>query len=235
MRGKQGQATRLEDKQDARRRVPAPATPLAQVLDDSIAASPERRLGRLSEVARRHERYSTGSPPFASTSERVQQRQASRDHLSQGLRNQHRAQHAMARRTFERLQRELQRDGRYLASAGFAEEYSNWNAYFHTGSAMDGHTFQRFTFWHTRVTREARSTERVQSVRARRPEWRTLREMLRVCEATATEPPAPRDAAPEVRTDAPPILSIGAGVARSKVGRPMLWITRWILRLGPTR
>lgn len=233
MRGKENQATRLEDRQDARRRVPALATPLTQVLEGSIAASPERRVGRLSEVARRHERLSTGFPPFVSTSERVQQRQASRDHLSQELRNQQRAQDAMARRTFERLQRELQRDGRYLASAGFAEEYSNWNAYFHSGSAMDGHTFQRFTFWHTRVTREARSAERAHSVRPRRPEWRTLHEMLRVCEATATEAPAPSDAAPEIKADARPILSIGAGVARSRTRIPGLWITRWILRLGP--
>jgi hypothetical protein len=128
-------------------------------------------------------------------------------------------QYAMARRTFDRLQQDILRDGRYLTNSVFMAEYSYWRAYFQSATAMDSHTFQRFTLWHSRFTQQARSVTRPQVYGPRRPEWRTLSEMLRVCERTSDEDEdetPPREPAGRDLEAASP-LSIGVGVLRPRV------------------
>jgi hypothetical protein len=197
----------------------APASPLDTVLNQSIAPSADRRMGRMQDVARRQERQRlrTGAVPRLSATQRMEQRQASREQLNLEVRTQHRLQYAMARRTFDRLKEEILRDGRYLGSSGVLAEYSYWNLYFQSATAMDGHTFQRFTFWHSRVTQKARNGVRAGQTLPRRPDWRTLTEMLRVCEATAVDLNAttqPRRDRATSESKAP--LSIGVGIVRGR-------------------
>lgn len=209
-------------------------SPLDAVLKHSIAPSPERRLGRLQEVARRQERQRTmlQGDPRMGFSPSMEQRQASREHLNQEVRTHYRQQYGMARRTFDRLQQEILRDGRYLQNPAFVAEYTYWNAYFQSATTMDGQTFQRFTFWHTRFTQQARGVARVSSYAARRPDWRTLNEMLRVCELTSTVNGAhagDRAVVVSERTQER-VLSIGVGVLRSRrpAARRLFRLSAWI-------
>jgi hypothetical protein len=195
---------------------------LVAVLNRSLGASADRRAGRIREVARRRERQ-TASPQGRlriNPSLRTEQRQASRDHLNQEVRTQHRHQYAMARRTFQRLQQEILRDGRYLGSSALLAEYSYWNVYFHSATSMDSDTFRRFTLWHSRITQSARGSTRPSTAIARRPDWRTLSEMLRVCAATATESePSGASLTPPVLVERKQLLSVGIGVVPRHLGR----------------
>src|SRR5688572_23312830 len=97
-------------------------SPLQMVLNHSIAASTERRQVRLNDVARRQQRTTPAAGPAREL--RTEQRQLSREHLANAVRTQHRSQYAMARRTFDRLEQEILRDGRYLGNSTFMAEYS---------------------------------------------------------------------------------------------------------------
>jgi hypothetical protein len=85
---------------------------------------------------------------------------------------------------------------------------------------MDAQTFQRFTFWHSRITQSARGPARGSTGILRRPEWRTLSEMLRVCELTAVdaEPHTGRRGS-GAAGDGVSLLSIGAGVGERRLAR----------------